>query len=441
MNTLAELRSGALLGSRRLRLSCGLQSFPEEIFTLAETLEILDLSGNQLSALPDDLPRLQRLRIIFCSENQFTCLPEVLGQCPQLSMIGFKTNQIETVSAAALPPQLRWLILTDNRVTELPPELGRCQQLQKLMLAGNRLTTLPAEMAVCTRLELVRIAANQFAELPAWLLSLPRLSWLAYAGNPFSARHEVPELVSTAPIELVDWAQLVLKQQLGEGASGIIHQAVWQAAADDVAVKVFKGALTSDGLPHNEMNACLAAGEHPNLIPVLGRIDRHPEGAAGLVMALIDQAYVNLAGPPSLDSCTRDVYAPDLQLNLPMVLRLAQGIASVAAQLHGRGIMHGDLYGHNILRCAQGHPVLGDFGAASFYDPADLPTAEALQRLEVRAFACLLEELLQRCPSAAEHGGLWALQARCMSENLAERPLFAEILAALGECAKTSGTA
>lgn len=437
MNTLAELRSGALLGSRRLRLSCGLQSFPEEIFTLADTLEILDLSGNQLSALPDDLHRLQHLRIVFCSDNQFTQLPEVLGQCPQLSMIGFKANRIETVPAAALPPQLRWLILTDNRVSRLPPELGRCSQLQKLMLAGNRLTGLPPEMAACTRLELIRIAANQFAELPDWLLNLPRLSWLAYAGNPFSAPHEASEFVAAAAIGSVDWAELVLKQQLGEGASGVIHQAVWQTAGDDVAVKIFKGALTSDGLPHNEMNACLAAGEHLNLIPVLGRIDRHPEGAEGLVMALIDPAYVNLAGPPSLDSCTRDVYAPDLVLTLPMVIRLAHGIASVAAQLHGRGIMHGDLYGHNILRCEQGHPVLGDFGAASFYDPADLPSAEALQRIEVRAFACLLEELLQRCPPAAEHAALWALQARCMSENPTERPLFTEILAVLGECSET----
>lgn len=440
MNTLAELRSGALLGSRRLRLSCGLQSFPDEIFTLAETLEILDLSGNQLSALPDDLPRLQRLRIIFCSDNQFTRLPEVLGQCSQLSMIGFKANQIETVPAAALPPQLRWLILTDNRVSELPPELGRCSLLQKLALAGNYLSSLPEEMAACTHLELLRIAANRFTQLPSWLLALPRLSWLTYAGNPFSTCDAEGQLVWKS-IQMIEWDQLVLKNQLGEGASGIIYRATWKGVSGNVAVKLFKGALTSDGLPLSEMAAYVAAGRHPNLIPILGKVKSHPAEVEGLVMALIDQAYVNLAGPPSLDSCTRDVYAPDLQLNLPVVLRLAQGIASVAAQLHGRGIMHGDLYGHNILRCAQGHPVLGDFGAASFYDPADLPTAEALQRLEVRAFACLLEELLQRCPAAAEHAGLWALQARCMSENLAERPLFAEILAALGEYSKTSGTA
>jgi hypothetical protein len=433
MNTLAELRSGALLGARRLRLSCGLESFPEEIFSLAETLEILDLSGNALSSLPDDLPRLHRLRIIFCSDNQFTRLPEVLGRCAQLSMIGFKANQIEQVPAAALPPALRWLILTDNRVTNLPAELGRCDQLQKLMLAGNQLSSLPDEMAACSRLELLRIAANQFSELPTWLLSLPRLSWLAYAGNPFSAAHEQGELASIDATDRIAWDHLEFKQQLGEGASGIIHQAVWQGRSADVAVKVFKGALTSDGLPRNEMNACIAAGQHPSLIPVLGRVDQHPEGAEGLVMALIDQAYANLAGPPSLDSCTRDVYAPELVLSLTMLIRLGLGIASVATQLHARGIMHGDLYGHNILHCEQGHPVLGDFGAASFYDLADQSSAEALQRLEVRAFGCLLEELIERCELASVHPGLCALQARCLSESPAERPLFDEIVARLLE--------
>ena len=66
MHTLEQLRSGALAGITRLQLRCGLTEFPRDIFDLADSLEILDLSGNQLCALPDDLPRLHKLRIIFC---------------------------------------------------------------------------------------------------------------------------------------------------------------------------------------------------------------------------------------------------------------------------------------------------------------------------------------------------------------------------------------
>ncbi len=149
-------------------------------------------------------------------------------------------------------------------------------------------------------------------------------------------------------------------------------------------------------------------------------------------MALIDSSFTNLAGPPSLESCTRDVYPADRRFAFAAALRLAHGIASAAEHLHARGIMHGDLYAHNILHGADGAALLGDFGAASFFAPDDRPVAEALQRIEVRAFACLLEELLVRSdPSLAGHQALAELQTACAAETIGARPLFAEIVAIL----------
>jgi len=433
MHTLEELRAGKLAGLRRLSLAADLTEFPEEIFGLADTLEVLDLSGNRLSSLPPDFYRLHRLRILFCANNQFTTVPEVLGQCPRLSMVAFKANNIRTLPAAALPPNLRWLILTDNQLEALPPEIGRCGQLQKLLLAGNQLWHLPAELAHCTQLGLLRIAANQLEELPAWLLTMPNLAWLAYAANPFCAAAEAA-VVARHPIGRIAWPELAVEQQLGEGASGVIYRARWQQPdqSKEVAIKLFKGAVTSDGLPHSEMAACIGAGQHPNLIAVEGKISQHPAGAEGLVLELIDPAYGNLAGPPSLDTCTRDVYAPGTTFTLAAVLRLAHGMASVAAHLHAQGILHGDLYAHNILATPAGAALLGDFGAASFFDAAT-PAARGLQRLEARAFGCLLEELLAHCPAgdAAALAALADLQRRCTQPTVAARPLFSDIEAEL----------
>ena len=432
MNTLEQLRAGKLAGSKRLTLACGLKTFPREIFDLADSLEILDLSGNALSALPDDLPRLHRLRILFCSDNQFTELPAVLGQCTQLAMVGFKANQIRTVPDAALPSALRWLILTDNQIEELPAGIGRCAQLQKLMLAGNRLQTLSPALARCTRLELLRIAANRLTGFPEFLLALPRLTWLAYAGNPFCAQWEHAAL-KQSPMPSIAWAHLELQQVLGQGASGVIHQAHWHRSegVQPVAVKLFKGAVTSDGLPQSEMVACLRAGAHEHLIPVLGQVQHHPDGVDGMVMALMAPQLRNLAGPPSLDSCTRDCYAAEVVFDLAAVLALALGMASAARHLHAQGLMHGDLYAHNILHGGQGRAWLGDFGAASFLAPEDHLQAQALQRLEVRAFGCLLEELLARCQAPAEAQPVWAvlndLKAACFDEQPGTRPLFHEI--------------
>ena len=434
MHTLAQLRAGELSGVTRLDLAEGLTEFPREIFDLADSLEVLNLSGNALSALPEDLHRLTRLRVLFCSDNRFTELPACLGQCAALTMVGFKANRIAHVPGAALPPLLRWLILTDNCIESLPSELGERPQLQKLMLAGNRLQALPESLGNCHRLELIRIAANQLTGLPQWLLALPSLSWLAYAGNPLETEADAAALDATPRI---DWSALHLEKKLGEGASGVIHQANWQSAdqpAMPVAVKLYKGEMTSDGSPLHEMNACISAGLHPNLIRVEGRIVDHPQQTAGLVMRLIAPTYRNLAGLPSLASCSRDVYADDQGFSATVALRIASGIASVAAHLHRHGITHGDLYGHNIMWNEQGECLLGDFGAASFHATDDSHESRALQRIEVRAFGILLGELLERIDSGLsdeQRGALEDLQRRCCQPPVLERPGFDEVVQAL----------
>jgi hypothetical protein len=371
--------------------------------------------------------------VIFCSDNRFTRLPEVLASCAQLEMVGFKTNAIQEVAPAALSPGLRWLILTDNQISVLPDSIGNCARLQKLMLAGNQLEDLPEAMGDCVGLELLRISANRFKALPEWLLHLPRLTWLAFGGNPVSA---VPQAPRSATGRL-HWGDLVLGEQLGEGASGVIHKAHWQPSPQDaghpVAVKLFKGAVTSDGFPAEEIAACLAAGNHSHLIGAIGELTGHPEGTSGLVMPWVDPGFRSLAGPPNLATCTRDIYGDGQRFSLSLVLDLAKGLAAVGEHLHARGILHGDFYAHNVLYRPEGACYLGDFGAASFYPPQAGGDTNPFEALEVRAFGCLLDELLQRL-EPGHHvllPSLKALQRRCMEPVAASRPRFAELVATL----------
>ncbi|MFQ3237419.1 MAG: Leucine-rich repeat (LRR) protein [Paraglaciecola sp.] len=153
MQTLSQLQSGQLKGTTRLALPKNLTEFPIEILYLAESLEILVLSNNQLSSLPDELTQLTKMRIIFASNNMFNTLPEILGQCENLEMVGFKANKINQVLPEALPMKLRWLILTDNRIETLPNTLGERPLLQKIALAGNQLTCLPQNMGQLHNLE------------------------------------------------------------------------------------------------------------------------------------------------------------------------------------------------------------------------------------------------------------------------------------------------
>ena len=430
---LVALRSGALAGARRLDLACGLTELPREVFDLADTLEVLNLSGNRLSTLPDDLPRLHRLRVVFGSDNAFTTLPPVLGSCGQLEMVGFKANRIAHVPAESLPPRLRWLILTDNAVETLPDSLGQRSRLEKLMLAGNRITTLP-DLSGCGQLALLRLAANRLETLPSWLLSMPRLAWLALAGNPVI--HKPADPLRRENFPQISHESLCFHRVLGEGASGVIHKASWKRSEElstDVAVKLFKGSMTSDGLPDSEMAATLAAAGHPGLVGVEGVVHNPGDATPGLVLPLLDPSFQPLAGPPNFASCSRDVYPDGFGISVDKLWIIIRSVAGAVAHLHARGLTHGDLYGHNILWNGVDRALLSDFGAASFFDPDDRATAGVLQRLEVRAFGCLLEELLAAVdnPSDPRCRPLALLRDACLQPQVARRPLFSDLVDAL----------
>ncbi|KRB19030.1 hypothetical protein ASE08_07450 [Rhizobacter sp. Root16D2] len=399
IQTLARLRAGELQGCTRLDLrGCGLTELPPEVLTLADTLEVLDLSGNALSTLPDGLARLARLHTLFASFNRFGALPPVLGRLPSLDTMGFKANRIADVPAASLAPTLRWLILTDNCIADLPSTLTDCRRMQKLMLAGNRLARLPAGIGRLQRLELLRLSANAFERadhaLPDELLALPRLAWLAHAGNPFSAARE-QAAQALATVEPIAWHELRLQALLGEGASGHIHAAQWQPAdgpARDVAVKLFKGAVTSDGLPGCEIAATLTAGRHPHLVGVLGALAGHPHGTPGLVLPRLAPHWKPLAAPPSMASCSRDVYGVDQRLPVDHARSVARAATAALEHLHSCGLSHGDLYAHNLLVDGDGRALLSDLGAASLL-PDDGTQSAALQALDRRALDILVDEL------------------------------------------------
>lgn len=411
MHTLSQLRSGELAGINQLKLSENLTEFPLEILTLADSLEILDLSNNALSSLPNELAQLTKLKIIFASQNKFEHLPNVLGKLPNLEMVGFKSNQIKEVAQESLPAQLRWLILTDNLIETLPNSLGERPRLQKLALAGNRLTELPQTLAKAHNLELMRISANKLTQCPEQLLNLPKLAWFAFAGNPFSVvkqttcsedNSETHAEIKSVP--QVSSTSYTLENVLGQGASGVISKAHWNTPQpqfpDDIAVKVFKGEVTSDGYPQDELQACLQVGKHPNLVQSLAQVkeDLNPGGKyLALIMSLIPASYQNLGLPPCFKSCTRDTFPQDFSLSIALIKKIVSQMQDVFAHLHKNQVCHGDLYAHNTLFDAQGNIIFGDFGAATSYQMLTPAQQEKVQQIEHRALNHFIDDLLSVC--------------------------------------------
>lgn len=349
----------------------------------------LNLPDCGLSSLPANLGTfLPNLSILFCPQNNFEELPAAIGSCPSLQMVSFKSNKMKRLHPEALQPQLRWLILTDNDIEIIPPEIGRCVKLQKLMLAGNQIREIADEISNCTNLELVRLASNRLTAPPMSLLSLPNLAWVALSDNPFLSGSTTTTTVPDLPV--LQGMDESGGELLGQGASGVTRKVLH--GTTPVACKTYIGTMTSDGNPQEEKKLSVVASTivSPCLISVLGQT---PSGS--LVMELLE-GYSALAGPPSMDSCSRDVYTDSMTMDATVAVTLVEGLLQVMCALHELGICHGDFYGHNILIAdGSGAKVkLSDFGAAFFYDKtADY--GKLIQQIEMRAFRIMVEEVEQ----------------------------------------------
>jgi serine/threonine protein kinase len=302
-------------------------------------------------------------------------------------------------------------------------------------------------MAECKNLELIRLAANKLTELPDWLFELPKLAWLAFSGNSLAqqidqgtennAEQKVKKETHVPAINSNDYS---LKQQLGQGASGVIYQASWhntpsQLETDnDIAVKIFKGAITSDGYPIDELNNCLQAGEHSNLIKVLAKIMHSDELA--LIMELIPTNFANLGLPPSLASCTRDTFTDDTQFTLSGISCILNQLTDTMAHLHKNKVSHGDLYAHNTMINEHSDVLFGDVGAASNLNILTKKQQQLMEKIEVRALGYLLGDLLihfekNNVSDNALQSELYHLlekiKEKCLRLNLNNRATFDEV--------------
>ncbi|KOO27853.1 serine threonine protein kinase [Chrysochromulina tobinii] len=438
------LRSLNLSGILELNLKkAGLLALPPQIGELSQ-LTKLDVSLSPLSDLPEAIGKLSQLRILFCLGCRFGSVPIVLGTLPALYMLSFKSNKLTSISPAALAPTLEWLILTDNQLTTLPSQLPK--GLRKVMLTNNKLRQLPEALVACADLELIRLADNALERLPAGMLTMPKLSWMGLAGNPLLARGGA----GFAPLPAPRWVhpdELSFHEQLGAGGGGFVHRATWTCAPGATpvacAVKVFRGAASvTDGDPAHEIDLGEALS-HPNVIRVLGAC---PAPQLGLVLELLEPGeWTELGLPPSFATCTRDTYKAGTAFSLAQVLTTLQGVAAACAHLHAKRFTHGDLYAHNtMIQPRTGEAKVGDFGAAYNYEPLGPSSAPLIERIEVRAFGCMAEELAQRvglegtgpihsASIAAKLTKLTKLIEQCMRPDVAARPSFAAIVATLAD--------
>jgi hypothetical protein len=401
--------------TRRLTIRGAVQ-FPP-IYDFYNHIEILDMSGGHMSKLPNDFSKMKNLKVLFLSNNDFEEIPEVIVKISNLDFLGMKSCKISLISEMVLPKNLRWLTLTDNQIDHLPKSIGDLKKLEKLLLAGNRLSVLPKEIVQCQNLSLIKISANNFQDSPLDILSnLPKLAWYGDAGNPFCNN----ENIEMPSVNFISQNAIEIKEMIGESAQNKVYKARLKETKMDVAIKVYGGKINSDGYTEDEIKASIFAGEHPHLVGAIGI------GQDALVLPLISPDFHNLGLPPSLSTCTRDTFSEDTTFSNDYIANVLSGICQVSIFLHSKGIMHGDLYAHNILVNKNGYPYLGDFGSASLYNPSKDFNRE---KIDVRAFGYLIDDLLTHCveTETKDYKKFDRIRQSCLKTNPIDQPTFLEI--------------
>ncbi|ANB15511.1 adenylate cyclase [Sugiyamaella lignohabitans] len=158
--------------------------FPANILKTA-ALTHLDLSNNLLITLDNiDFGQLQHLQSLNLQGNRLTNLPDNISKLEQLKVLNMSSNNLTHVNPALC--RIESLIELDfsfNRIEELPDEIGQLKQLEKLGMTNNYLSKeLPKTFNNLVSLVDLDVRYNKLQNIDI-LSELPRLSMLYVSKN------------------------------------------------------------------------------------------------------------------------------------------------------------------------------------------------------------------------------------------------------------------
>ena len=176
-----------------------------------ESLEILDIHGNNVSALPRNIEKMTHLRILNLGENSFESvdfeglaklpLTELtlrknklsgiliegsVESLPQLHALDVSVNQLQYLvplgSAIALPV-LHSLSLSINRLQGLP-DMTPWESLLTLTVDENNISSIPNSFMGLSKLRHADFSSNDIRVVPPEIARMDSLSMIRLSGNP-----------------------------------------------------------------------------------------------------------------------------------------------------------------------------------------------------------------------------------------------------------------
>lgn len=179
-----------------------------------------DLSRNRFPEVPEAACQLVSLEGLSLYHNCLRCLNPALGNLTALTYLNLSRNQLSSLPPYICQLPLRVLIVSNNKLGALPPDISTLGSLRQLDVSSNELQSLPVELCSLRNLRDLNVRRNQLSTLPDELGDLP-LVRLDFSCNRVSRipvsfcrlRHLQVILLDSNPLQSPP-AQICLKGKL-----------------------------------------------------------------------------------------------------------------------------------------------------------------------------------------------------------------------------------
>ena len=131
------------------------------------SLELLDLSYNDIETVPEALGSCSQLRSIRLSHNKLKQLPREIGKLQKLSVLEVSNNNLRVLtSRIVLCKQLKVIQVDHNDLQSLPVDIGLLTHLEELVVSTNKLGQLPLSISSLEKLQIIEFHSNPLTNIP-----------------------------------------------------------------------------------------------------------------------------------------------------------------------------------------------------------------------------------------------------------------------------------
>ena len=182
-------------------------------------LRALRLVGIHLKSLPNELgPNLQGLEILHLSNNELTYLPDSLVTMSSLTQLSLMSNKlVELPQKFGLLGSLKRLELSNNCLKSLPDSFAALTKIHGLDLESNSLRLLPENLDLMAKLESLNVNKNSLVRLPRCLQRMKNLKFLSANNNQIAyIPNDIVKNKSIEILRLCGNKLNILPERLGE---------------------------------------------------------------------------------------------------------------------------------------------------------------------------------------------------------------------------------